>query len=267
MAINKNSSAFTFGFAIVMVVIVGAVLAFTSLSLKDRQDKNRADKKQMDILKAIGFETGNKDGQVNRANASVLFDEYVKERVSVNFEGDVLKTQTGAIDPKDKEDPFNVDVAKDFRTKSKRLIADNKDNPEGLIAAMIDLDLSFPYYICEKNGETLYVVPMAGSGLWGAVWGYVALEDDYRTISGVAFDHAGETPGLGAEIKEMSFLEKFKAKQINPGGDFVFQVVKSGLPVNEHQVNGITGGTITSVGVSEMVDRTLGIYSKHFDKK
>lgn len=263
MAMDKNSNAFTFGFAITMVVIVGVTLAAISMGLKDRQQQNKADKQKMDILGAIGVDATRKD-------AGVLFDQYVTERVAIDYNGKVLKSQTGTINPADKADPFNTDVLKDYKGKIVKTSKKFSKDPQALKVAMSDLDVSYPLYKCVNDaGDTLFVVPMAGTGLWGPVWGYVALRNDYKTIAGAKFDHEGETPGLGAEIKGAEFQNKLtpegSSKVVNYDGPFAFQVMKSGTPnLNASQIDGITGGTITSVGVGEMLDRSFKIYARYF---
>ena len=258
MTINKNSTGYTFGCAIAMVVVVGATLAFTALALKDRQKANAADKKRMDILSAIGV-------QATRLTASEVFDEYVVERISLDANGQSVSVKTGPIVTTDKADPFNIDVKKDYRAhvKSAAKAADGDD--QALRAAMETAGLNFPLFRCEKEGESIYVVPVVGSGLWGPIWGYLALESDMTTIYGATFDHKTETPGLGAEIKEAFFQDKFKGKSIASASELLFDVVKGGAPTNEHSVDGITGGTITSKGVGEMINRTLKVYVDYFD--
>ena len=240
MAINKNATGYTFLFSIVMVLIVGTALAYTSLSLKPLQKKNEADKKMVDILGAIGIET-------SRENAITDFPIYVKERLSLDSEGNVLNRSSGNVDPTDSSDPFNLDVKKDYRSKK----------PAS--------ELSFPLYICEENGENIYVIPVAGSGLWGPIWGFVALESDMKTIYGAKFDHKTETPGLGAEIKDDFFSDKFKGQKLREASPY-FTIIKGGRKIEDmHSVDGITGGTITSVGVGEMIDRTISIYQYYFE--
>ena len=148
-----------------------------SLSLKPRQKENQAVKKKMNILGAIGVES-------TRSNADALFLDFVSERISIDSEGNELNSMSGDVDPADKEDPFNIDVQKDFRSKAP------------------DSEKNFPLFVCEKDGENLYVVPVVGKGLWGPIWGFVALKSDMETIYGAVFDHKTETPGLGAEIKD-----------------------------------------------------------------
>ena len=123
--------------------------------------------------------------------------------------------------------------------------------------------MNFPLFVCNKEGQDLYVVPVVGNGLWGPIWGFVALESDMETIYGAVFNHKTETPGLGAEIKEGFFQDPFKGKKISKVSPH-FAVVKGGAPTTEYSVDGITGGTITSKGVGEMVDRTMAIYLKYF---
>ncbi|MGB0871231.1 MAG: NADH:ubiquinone reductase (Na(+)-transporting) subunit C [Flavobacteriales bacterium] len=226
MALDKNSSGFTFGFAFVLVVVVGALLASVSMGLKDLQNKNKDDKKRMDILGAFGVEA-------TRDNAAELYTKHIKKALIVSGKD---KT-TG-------KEAFAVDIQKEFRNKN--LEAANRN---------------YPLYIGEKEGKTFYIIPMVGKGLWGPIWGYVALGSDKQTIYGTKFDHKGETPGLGAEIKTEMFTAQFKGEKINSK----ISVVKdgSGKGVNS-KVDAITGGTITSVGVEEMVDRTLKVYSNYF---
>ena len=225
MALDKNSSGFTFGFAFVLVVVVGALLASVSMGLKERQNKNQDDKKRMDILGAFGVEA-------TRDNAAELYNKHVKEAL-------IVKGKDKAT-----AKAFDVDIKKEFRDKT-------------LEAS----DRNYPLYICEKEGNKFYVIPMVGKGLWGPIWGFVALENDKKTIYGAKFDHKGETPGLGAEIKTSNFQVQYKGESAAAS----ITVVKdgSGSGING-KVDAITGGTITSKGVEEMVDRTLKVYSDYF---
>lgn len=119
-----------------------------------------------------------------------------------------------------------------------------------------------PLYVCEVEGETKYVIPLYGAGLWGPIWGYVALNADKETIYGVYFSHAGETPGLGAEITNRDkFQVPFIGKQALANGNVVISVVKNGKVQNpDFEVDGISGGTITSQGVDAMLKNSIGLY-------
>ena len=127
-----------------------------------------------------------------------------------------------------------------------------------------------PLYVCEVNGETKYVLPLYGAGLWGPIWGYVALNADKETIYGVYFSHAGETPGLGAEITNR---EKFQVpfigkKALNADNEVVISVVKNGKVQNpDTEVDGISGGTITSQGVDAMLKSSIGLYKAFLAEK
>ncbi|MGB0166890.1 MAG: NADH:ubiquinone reductase (Na(+)-transporting) subunit C [Luteibaculum sp.] len=244
MAIDKNSNGFTFGFAIAMVAVVGAILAIAAMALKEPQTENIKREKMKDILAAIQVE-------VSMEEAPDAFSKYVKNRMVLGYDGKVLNENNGEIDPTQKQDAFNVDIKKEYRSI---------DDPA---------DRNYPLFVCEKDGKTFYVMPLVGKGLWGPIWGYLSLENDYNTVYGASFDHKTETPGLGAEIKEPFFEDQFTGEKIkNENGKFVsIKVVKGNSdPSNKHAVDGITGGTITSVGVQEMIDRTLEVYNTYFSK-
>ena len=120
----------------------------------------------------------------------------------------------------------------------------------------------FPMYVAEVNGETKYILPMNGAGLWGAIWGYMALNDDRNTVYGVFFNHASETPGLGAEIVTEKFRNPFIGKELLKNGKFAsIAIEKAGTKVEgRDQVDAISGGTITSKGVEAMLSSSLVNY-------
>lgn len=245
MALDRNSNSFTFGFAFIMVLLVGAALSFASITLKPLQVQNSIKKEMMSILGSVGIES-------TRASAETDFYEYITDRVVLNHEGEVIEERKGNIDPDDKNEPFNVDVKKEFRDRK-----------------MVDADKHYPLYLANIDGEKVVVIPMVGKGLWGPIWGYVALKSDYNTVYGATFDHQGETPGLGAEITEHFFTGEFAGKTIyNDQGKLVsITVMKGGAPADApHAVDAITGGTITSKGVEEMLGRTFSIYNTYFEK-
>ena len=116
------------------------------------------------------------------------------------------------------------------------------------------------------NGKKAYVIPVVGKGLWGPIWGNICLDEDMNTIKGATFDHKGETPGLGAEIKQAFFINGWLQEKVaDENGDFQkFEVVKDKSGTKDKKVDGITGGTITSKGVEEMVNRCLQPYMLYF---
>lgn len=230
MAIDKNSNSYTFGFAVLMVFVVGSLLALASQGLKARQEKNATDKKMMSILSAINIDA-------TRSNALEMYNKYVID--------------SKIISGKDiSANAFEVDIKKEFRDKNISVS-----------------DRNYPLYICEKDGDKYYIIPVVGTGLWGPIWGFVSLESDFKTIYGATFDHKSETPGLGAEIRYASYSDQYTGETISDSlGTFQpIIVVKdgSGSGLNS-KVDGITGGTITSKGVEEMTTRTLEVYANYF---
>ena len=153
MAINKNGTGYTFGFAIVMVVVVGAALAATAISLKPLQQANAADKKMMDILGAIKVDA-------QRDNAKELFAEYVTSRVAIDASGSQVSVKQGEVNT-DRREPIPSTLT------SRRTTVLTSLPRETLAWGNAD-DLNFPVFECQKEGETYFVVPMVGSGTVGA---------------------------------------------------------------------------------------------------
>jgi len=232
--INKQSNVYTIVYITVMVIVVGAVLAFTSMALKDRQNENAQADKKSQILQAVHITT-------TRSTVIADFDRYIVAQLVVNESGDEIPGQ----------DAFSIDVAAQA----------NKPAGERLL----------PVYVCQlPDAGTKYILPLAGMGLWGPIWGYVAFDADGSTIYGAFFDHQGETPGLGAEITKPTFTDQFPGKSVLKDGDFLpIEVVKAGQkPLNPSvdYVDGISGGTITSKGVSAMFGNCLTPYRAWLEK-
>ncbi len=122
----------------------------------------------------------------------------------------------------------------------------------------------FPVFVATVDGQTKYIMALHGAGLWGPLWGYLSVNDDKNTVFGADFSHQGETPGLGAEISKPVFSQQFAGKQIFKDGTFKsIAIVKPGKSVDgQDYVDGISGGTITSQGVSSMIFDSLKSYEK-----
>ncbi|NVK63664.1 MAG: NADH:ubiquinone reductase (Na(+)-transporting) subunit C [Flavobacteriales bacterium] len=240
MAVNRDSNGYTFGFAIALVVVVGVLLAGIAMWTKPFQEKNQKVKKQMDILKAIL--TDDEYEKIDRKNAPEEFKKYV------NLDDAVVLDMNGNIQEDVKA--FDVNIKKQFRDKKLK-----------------EEDKEYPLFIATIDGKTAYVIPVVGKGLWGPIWGNLCIDADMRTIKGASFDHKSETPGLGAEIKQNFFIKGWIGEKIaDENMNFQkFEVVKdkSGS-TKESKVDGITGGTITSKGVEEMVNRCLLPYVAYF---
>ena len=217
---NTNSNSYTIIYASVMVVIVAFLLAFVNSSLRDLQGKNVELDTKKQILSSLGIK-GVQDAEAE-------FAKVVKS--------DMVVAEDGTLTPY--EGAFVTSYEKDFKENGRAHI-----------------------FVCEIEGQTKYVIPVYGAGLWGAIWGYVALNSDKDTVYGVYFSHASETPGLGAEIAGQHFQDEFLGKKTLENGAVALGVVKNGkVEKADYQVDGISGGTITSVGVDAMLKACLNSY-------
>ena len=124
-----------------------------------------------------------------------------------------------------------------------------------------------PFYECEVDGKSVHVLPLKGMGLWGGISGFIALSEDYETVYGVYFNHESETAGLGAEIKDsQAWQEKFIGKKIwDDNGNVILSVVKK-VDNPESQVDAVTGATLTSNGVSDMLQDCINAKLKKAKK-
>ena len=126
----------------------------------------------------------------------------------------------------------------------------------------------YPVFVANVDGQPKYIMALHGAGLWGPLWGYISVDSDKNTIYGADFSHQGETPGLGAEIAGDHFQSEFKDKHVMDGEAVALGVVKNGKVENpEFQVDGISGGTITSVGVDAMLKGCMTHYAKFLTSK
>lgn len=233
----KNfSNAYIFIFSIVMVVIVAAVLSFAAMKLKPFQDKNIEIEKKRNILTSLNVDS-------DAENAESLYSKYIESEIVLDSKGDVIENPKVA--------PFNIDLKKELAKEPK--------------------DRNLPLFIGKMDdGSVNYVIPVRGKGLWGPIWGYIALKDDIKTVFGVTFDHSDETPGLGAEISTKKFQLPFKGKKIySETNKFQsIKVVKGGAnPSSNNEVDAISGGTITSKGLEAMLNDCLSNYIPYFEQK
>ena len=224
---NRESNGYTLVYISVMVVLVALMLAFTSQSLRPRQLANEEIDKMKQILRSIHVDAANNEAQSK-------YKELIMDAFLVNHDGE-----------KTPGDAFATDLAAEL--------------------AKPETERCFPVYVANVEGSTKYIMAMRGAGLWGPVWGYISVNDDRNTVFGADFGHAGETPGLGAEIEHIPFSRQFTGKKFfNAAGQFVsIAVVKPGKSAaGQDYVDGISGGTITSQGVDRMIHNSIGAYEK-----
>jgi Na+-transporting NADH:ubiquinone oxidoreductase subunit C len=243
------SNFYVFRYAGVMVVVVAAVLSAAAMFLKPMQEHNIAVDKMKGILAAANLES-------DANTATDLFSEYITKEFVISPEGEVLSVYEDGELVQGDERAFDLNLKRELYRKS------------------VGEEYHLPLYAAEKDGETLYIIPLLGKGLWGPIYGNIALGADMNTIRGAQFQHDKETPGLGAEIDQEWFKDQFIGKKIfDDNGNFVsVKVVKGGaatLPDAQqiHGVDAVSGGTITSDGVTEMVKNVLESYVEYFKKQ
>ncbi len=234
MKIDTNGNVYTFIYAAVMVIIVAAALAFTAIKLQPLQEKNVKVEKMQNILQSVGIES-------TVENADTLYNKYILKQVVVNLEGEEIDG-----------DAFTTNLKTQYKAKEK-----------------------FPVYFAKlEDGTEKTIIPLTGKGLWGPVWGYIALESDFNTIFGAVFDHKAETPGLGADINKDWFEHPFRGKTIFEGDELISITLHKGgkgsaelIGDTEHGCDAISGGTITSKAVERMLKEEWFFNYEAFLKK
>ena len=227
---NKQGNTYTFLYSIVLVVVVAALLAIVALSLQPAQNRNIENEKRQNILRSVNISSTPEDSKA-------LFDKYIVKQFIVNSKGEEIAG-----------DAFTVDLSKQAK----------KPCEEKLL----------PVFVANIDGATKYILPIYGNGLWGPLWGYISLNEDKNTVYGTVFDHKSETPGLGAEITTPQFQTQFEGKMIFDNSQLVSILVKKGGgATGAHEVDAISGGTITSKGVETMIKNYLTCYESFLKNK
>ena len=244
MAINTEKNSYTILFAVIMVVVVGSILASFASGLKPMIKANERFEKQQNILYAMGVNNNTGANDVEFITTDVVeaeFGKYITSQLVI--QGDETYEDDQA---------FLIDI------KKEEALAKNPDYQRRL-----------PLFVGEKDGEPVYVIPVRGKGLWDAIWGFVAVNDE-MTVQGVYFDHKGETPGLGAEIKQRYFMDDFAGESFLQEGNFSTIKVAKGNndPRNDRkgdgQVDALAGATITGDGVTAMLRKDIQMYVPYF---
>lgn len=228
---SRDSNLYTFLFVGIMIVGIASILAYTSQTLKPMQDENVKNEKMQNILSTVGI-------NVSREEAEKSYKKYIVEELALKIDGSINENIN----------PFSdLNLAKELK----------KDYE----------DQHFPLYVAEINSEKYYIIELRGTGLWDAIWGYISLKSDFNTVNGVSFDHKGETAGLGAEITKDWFKESFKDEKIfNSDGKLVGITVLKGnndpnnIDKDDHEVDAISGSTITGDGVTDMIYERVNNY-------
>ena len=235
---NTNSNSYTIIYTAIVVVIVAAVLAVAAMAFKPTQTANIKAETLSQMMVAAGLGTMDEFQEIGNDNVLVRYSENIEEAFTVNLDGSKVADL--------KTDKDNIELVDNFKPQD--------------VAIKNQGDATLPVYRF-KSGAT--VIPIYGAGLWGPVWGYIALDTDYSTILGVYFDHSGETPGLGSKIKDDP---EFQAQLIGKSFDLdnaanPFDILKGGAAEgDEHAVDAISGSTMTCRGLDAGMDLWIGAY-------
>ena len=225
---NTDSNVYTILYAAVVVVIVAFLLVFVSETLKERQTANVINDTKQQILSAL-----------NLRDLPDVAGTYAEVIIA-----DALMQADGKL--AEYEGEFNTGYKSEY------------DNG------------NLHVFVAEIDGERKFIIPMNGFGLWGTIWGYIALDDDRSTVYGIYFSHSSETPGLGDAIAELKFQSRFFGKSVIDTDEQVgLKVVKFGKAAQSSQfeIDGVSGATITSTGVNEMINRVLAQYIPFLTKQ
>jgi len=248
------TNRYIFIYSTIMVIIVAAVLSTAAMFLKPFQEANIRIEKIQSILASADIES-------TKENAEELFDKHIIQELLINLDGEVTSIYEEGAFSKGDERAFDLDLKISLKLKKEGGKTESGKPPQ------------FPLFVAEKNGSTIYILPLLGNGLWGPIWGNLSLKEDWKTVVGTTFGHKGETPGLGAEIDQKFFQVQFIGKQIfDDNGEFKSIKVQKGgaliLPedLQIHAVDAISGGTITSDGVTVMLKDCLENYVPYIKK-
>lgn len=232
--LNTNSNSYIIAYSCVMVVVVAFLLAFVSSVLKPTQDVNVALDKKKQILAAL--------------NIRNLSDEQSSEEYAKVVNADAVIDEQG-----------NVTNPGTKGGEKAGFLLNSADYKAGRLAI----------YDCTVEGKRKFVVPVYGMGLWGPIWGYIAVNEDGNTVYGAYFNHEGETAGLGSEIKDSkAWQDLFKGKTIYGADGKPVLCVKKTSEIKDRscEVDGVTGATLTSVGVSNMLQEGFAKYRNYLKK-
>lgn len=250
----QQSNLYIIIFTAIMTIIVGGSLSLASIVLGPAQKRSVELDTKSQILNAVVEKVKIEKG----TDVLALYEKRISSLV-VDYDGNEITTD-------EKGNPIvaeNVDILRNFKRAPK--------------------DRQFPVFrlMDENNPEEVeaYILPVYGNGLWDRIWGYVAMDPEFKTIVGVAFGHKAETPGLGQRIETPEIQNRYKGKRImDEAGKLVsIEMVKGEaggggegsirmFQDRPHQVDGLSGATLTAKGVNEMLKSYLDCYKNYFNK-
>ena len=244
----RNSSNYILFFVGTLTAIVALVLSLMYTGLKDIHAENEAIFNKRAILSAVSNYLDKPVDQMTDQQVQSVFDDKMEQQV-INYQGESVSSEkVEALGYKGGK-AEDIDMAKEKKKPAE--------------------DRVYPVFKFNDEGDQYYIVAIRGNGLWDEIWGNIAIKEDFNTVAGASFDHKGETPGLGAEIKDNpSFSKQFQGKELyNDSGEYVsITVRKGGAKDPDHEVDAITGATITCDGVTDMLYKGIKNYENYFEK-
>jgi len=249
MKFDRNSNGYTVLFMSILLLVVAVTLSWAFMFFKPFYEQNKRQEKMTDILYTIGLDKDKLEEAAETKGLSLsyefikqYFDKYIVKQVALDAEGNEVQGVNA----------FDIDLKQEMAKPAEKQV--------------------YPLYIAEYDGKKYYIIPLYGKGLWDDIWGYVSLESDMNTIHGIKFDHKGETPGLGANITEKWFEQRFIGEKIfDQNGNFTgIDIVKNWKDEtnkDDHKVDAISGATLTSNGVEDMINERLKHYVPYFKKQ
>lgn len=244
-----HSNRYIYTFVFIMTAVVALLLAGMFTFFKPIHDRNEAIYNKKVILGAVSTKLDGDFKGLTDDDVQGIFDQNIKQFV-LDTKGNELTVEQVQAQSNGATLAEEVDMAKEKK----------KPMDERVL----------PLYVyTSPAGETYYIVTVRGNGLWDEIWGNIALEADLITIAGVSFDHKGETPGLGAEIKDnKGWYTQYIGKEIydKSGNLTSVNAIKGGAKDPKHEIDGISGATITADGVNDMLMAGLKLYEPYFNK-
>jgi len=242
----RQSNAYIILFTVIMTIVVGGVLSFTSQVLAPAQKRSIELDTKSQILSSV----------MDREELAKMKPETVLAYYDKRITSLVVDINGNEVTENEDGEPVvaeKVSIEKNYKKAPEERLYPvfkymNADNPEKVDS---------------------YILPLYGAGLWDKIWGFVALDDELKTIVGAAYAHRGETPGLGARIATPQIQERYVGKEIYDNGELVSVTMVKGegnAGLTEHQVDGMSGATITGKGLNDMLKNYLNYYQSYFKK-
>ena len=244
----QQSNTYIITFSVILTVVLGLLLSGTSQVLGPMQKEAIALDNKKQILGAVI--SGEEIAAMTPKEVNAYYESRIASTV-VDINGKEVTEQDGVAVTAE-----TVDIAKNYKKPAEERL--------------------YPVYIYHSEGNAdqveNYVLPLYGAGLWDAIWGYIALDTDMNTVGGITLAHAGETPGLGARITEPEVQSRYVGKTIfDESGELVSVQMQKGegkdYSDNPHQVDGMSGATITGKGVNNMLYNYLNYYEAYIESK